>query len=350
MDSYAVHRLAPKKETKSPNINRGKSPLLQLLKRTTSRANISPMIDGEFEDFGINHQSENGQVQMCSLSPKLSFDFKQGSKSGDHDPGGIVRARKDDLVILDSVSRKMKMFKKVDNNKNELQFRCATTYSFSDHCHGVASVKENMLAVTSEKKIEFFRVRRSKLKCSSTTIRTPSKCFAITATTKKVFFIAQLSSVQGCIKCYERIKGTFKSRWELDYIIERPFGETLSIHSFLVADEEESTVYFTNPESRFLASMSCRGEMIRIARFDWTPRGIAVVGEYLIVDNDTAHSLCLTNKNGQVLRTLISNLHENPSHLCYNPSSKELFMCALRSPKIRVYSVHNSDDAGVSEC
>lgn len=90
MDSYAVHRLAPKKETKSPN-NRGKSPLLQLLKRTTSRANISPMIDGEFEDFGINHQSENGQVQMCSLSPKLSFDFKQGSKSGDHDPGGIVR-------------------------------------------------------------------------------------------------------------------------------------------------------------------------------------------------------------------------------------------------------------------
>lgn len=79
------------------------------------------MIDGEFEDdFGINYQSENGQVQMCSLFLKLFFDFKQGFKFGDYDFGGIVCVWKENFVILDFVLRKMKMFKRVENNKNEL--------------------------------------------------------------------------------------------------------------------------------------------------------------------------------------------------------------------------------------
>lgn len=119
----------------------------------------------------------------------------------------------------------------------------------------------------------------------------------------------------------------------------------------MVAEEREATVYFTDPFNKFLASMSFRGEMIRIARFDWTPRGLAVVDDFIVVDNDTARSLCLMNKNGQLLKTLISNLHENPSHLCYNPISRELFVCALRSQKIRVYSVESLDTAmATSEC
>lgn len=347
MDSYAIHSLAPPKEVRP---QRGKSPLLTLLKRTTSRSHIAPMISDDIEDVETSDQRENGPSKYCTLMPRTAFDFKQGSKTGEHDLGGIVRTRTDKLIVLDPVSRKMKMFKKSSNTTHEFQYRCITTHSFSEHCNSVAAVKDKMIAVTSEKKVEFFRVRRSKLKCSSMTIRTPSKCFAVTATSNKVFFIAQLPSGHGCIKCYERIQSTFTSNWKLDFIIERPFGENLSIHSFLVADEEEDTVYFTNPESRFLASMSFRGEMIRIARFDWTPRGLAVVGDYIIVNNDTSHSLCLMNKNGQLLKYLIRNLHENPSHLCYIPTSKELFVCALRSPKIRVYSVLSSEEAEFSEC
>lgn len=57
---------------------------------------------------------------MCSLFLKLFFDFKQGFKFGDYDFGGIVCVWKENFVILDFVLRKMKMFKRVENNKNEL--------------------------------------------------------------------------------------------------------------------------------------------------------------------------------------------------------------------------------------
>ncbi|XP_048774353.1 uncharacterized protein LOC125679286 [Ostrea edulis] len=350
MDSYAIRNLAPKKQPKPPNTET-KSPVLKLLKKTASRANIAPMTIEDLEDFGTNHQDESEQNKVCTLSPSTAFEFKLGSKFGDYNIGGIVRVRQEKLVILDCVSGKMKMFKRAANKKNELQFSCITTYSLSDHSNGIAAVKEDMLAVTSEKKVQFFKVRRSRLKCTTTTIKTPSKCFAIAASSTKVFFIAQISSKYGCIKCYERTKGTFQSTWKLDFIIERPFGENVSIHSSMVAEEREATVYFTDPFNKFLASMSFRGEMIRIARFDWTPRGLAVVDDFIVVDNDTARSLCLMNKNGQLLKTLISNLHENPSHLCYNPISRELFVCALRSQKIRVYSVESLDTAmATSEC
>jgi hypothetical protein len=350
MDSYAIQNLAPKKEPKPPNAGT-KSPILKLLKKTTSRANIAPMTIEDLEDFGTNEPDESDKTRACTLLPSTAFEFKLGSKFGDFNIGGIVRVRQEKLVILDCISRKMKMFKKAANKKNELQFSCITTCSLSDQSSGIAAIKENMLAVTSEKKVQIFRVRRSRLKCTTTTIKTPSKCFAIAASSTKVFFIAQLSSKYGCIKCYERTKGTFQSNWKLDFIIEKPFGENVSIHSSLVAEEGEATVYFTDPLNKFLASMSFRGEMIRIARFDWTPRGLAVVNDFIIVGNDTTRSLCLMNKNGQLLKTLISNLHENPSHLCYNPISEELFVCALRSQKIRVYSVECFDSAiATSEC
>ncbi|XP_061184829.1 uncharacterized protein LOC133192838 [Saccostrea echinata] len=351
MDSYAVHNLAPRRDPKSPKSGT-KSPMLLALKRTTTRANITPILIEDLDDFGINHQDESESNKTCVLSPRTAFEFKLGSNFGDYNLGGIVRVRKEKFVILDCVSGKLKMFKRVTNKNNELQFRCITTYNLSDHSLGVAAVKENMIAVTSEKKIQFFRVRRSKIKCSPTTIKAPSRCFAITGSSTKVFFIGQITDSKfGCIKCYEKIKGTLKSHWKLDFIVERPFNEDLSINSSMVADVEEATIYFTDPSSKFLASMSFRGEMIRIVRFDWTPRGLAVVGDFLIVVNDTNRSLCLMNKNGQLLKILISNLHENPSHLCYNPINQELFVCALRSQKIRVYSVEATGTAmASSEC
>ncbi|XP_062586419.1 uncharacterized protein LOC134248019 [Saccostrea cucullata] len=352
MDSYAIQNLAPKRDPKLPK-SVTNSPLLMALKRTTSRANITPIIE-DLDDFGTNHQTEDESEanRTCNLYPRTAFEFKIGSNFGDYNLGAIVRVRKEKFVILDCVSGKLKMFKRVMNKNNELQFRCITTFNLSDNSHSVTAVKENMIALTYEKKIQFFRVRRSKLKCSSTSIRAPTRCFAITGSSAKVFFIAQITdSKYGCIKCYEKIKGTMKSHWKLDFIVERPFNEDLSINSSMVADAEEATVYFTDPVSKFLASMSFRGEMIRIVRFDWTPRGLAVVGDFLIVVNDTNRSLCLMNKNGQFLKTLISNLHENPSHLCFNPLNQELFVCALRSQKIRVYSVEASNAAmAISEC
>ena len=280
------------------------------------------------------------KAEKLRVGYRSSFEYKFGMGFGECEVAGIEYLPNGNVIVYNRPKHQLRLF--------DLDFKCIASCEVPP-CRTMGFSTDTKVALATEKVLIFCQVGSSSIKKTSEQM---AFRFRVRNSIRigNILFVVCDANGQGVIyiltktEAKEKMKKAKFSSWKIIHTLASHYTQNMSASVFLAADTEQERIIIADVKNRKLLAVTSDGKVPFIVALGWLPRGVAVVDEFLIVCNDTEHSLCLlSGKTGQRLKTLIRGLHFNPSYMAFDPVSRRLLVSSVKSATIRLYDVSSSD-------